>query len=426
MTTATPTSTPDAIAVYECSFDYDFLSVGDLRVETVEDPKTGKKTVTKVLVKDEPLNPTNRFWVSLFARYGFNSAFFKYFNHQETFERISQTEKADRMRLCIERDADGNGTLLGVSNPKKPIVVYDELMEMLGRYNGTSIMYHDGIVESTHTPRSGANQFQIAGDDFVNRFLLSTPVDGYGAPNIYLSMLRLACSNGVVGYTKVFRSSLALGKADDDVTPSMTRALDGFSNDEGYAAIRQRLKAAACSWCSVHESQELYKLLVRLHSRKAIDDMGGMTLASAPKLASLLGNPVVVSVQTPEEGVGSPILKAFHAMTGDTSRLYGLANLDALSVKRKRTLPVKCKVMDVINFATEVATHYSTPEGARMLQAFVGGLVTEEYDMEGTADKYGEFADFLIDAKMEAGFTGSEYAGKGAGEHRGIAMASQN
>ncbi len=428
MTTAlaTTVAVPDAIAAHECSFDYDFLSVGDLRVETVEDPKTGKLTVSKVLVKDEPLNPTDRFWVSLFARYGFNSAFFKYFNHQETFERISQIEKADRMRLCIERNADGEGTLLGVSNPNKPIVVYDELMEMLGRYNGASIMYYNGIVESTHTPRSGANQFQVAGDDFVNRFLMATPIDGYGAPNIYLALMRLICTNGVVGYTKAFRSSLALGKADDDVTPSMTRALDGFNNDEGYAAIRHRIEAAAGSWCSVHESQELYKLLVRLHHRRAIEDMGGMTLTTAPNLAKLLGNSVPVSEQVQEEGVGSPILKAFHALTGDTSRLYGLANLDALSVKRKRTLPVKCKVMDAINFATEVATHYATPEGARMLQAWVGGLVTDEYDMEGTADRYGEFADFLIDAKVGAGLTGSEHTGKGTGEHHGIATASQD
>ncbi len=405
----TDIATPDAIAAYECSFNYDFLSVGDLRVETIEDPKTGKKVVSKVLVKDEPLNPTDRFWVSLFSRYGFNSAFFKYFDHQETFERISQIEKSDRMRLCIERKEDGTGTLLGVSNPNKPIVVYDELMDMLGRYNGASIMYHNGIVESTHTPRNGSNQFDISGDSFLNRFLLATPIDGYGAPNIYLSLLREVCTNGVIGYAKAFRSSLALGKADDDVTPSMTRALDGFGNDEGYAALRQRMEAAAGSWSSVHESQELYKLLVKLHSRRAIEDMGA--IAAAPGIAALLGAGGPVSEQTLEDvGVGSPILKAFHAMTGDTTKLYGLANLDALSVKRKRTLPVKCKVMDVINFATEVSTHYATPEGARMLQAFVGTMLTEEYDMEGTADKYGEFSDFLIDAKTDAGLTGSDHS----------------
>lgn len=411
-TPATVTAAPEAISAYDCTFDYDFLSVGDLRVETTEDPKTGKIRVEKVLVKDEPLKPTERFWTSLYARFGFNSAVHKYFSHHEVFQRISEVEKQDRMRLCIERDANNQGTLLGVSNPNKPIVVFDELMDMLGRYNGQHVMYHNGVVESTHTPRSGANQFAVSGDDFVNRFMLATPIDGYGAPNIYLSLLRLACENGVVGYTKAFRSSLALGKADDDVSPSLTRALDGFGNDEGYAAIRQRIEAAVGSWCSVYESASLYKLLVKLHARRAIEDMGGLALNKAPKLAALLDTVPVVTHAEQEEGVGSPILKAFHALTGDTSRLYGLANLDALSVKRQRALPVKCKVYDAINFATEVATHYAKPEGARMLQAWVGGLVTEEYDMEGTADKFGDFADFHITQKSAEGITGSDYAGK--------------
>lgn len=404
MTTAI--ATIDALSAKECRFDYDFLSVGDLRVETDTDVKTGKKKVTKVMVKDEPLNPTDRFWVSLFSRYGFNSSFFKYFEHAEVFDRISQIETKDRMRLCIERDAQGEGTLLGVSNPTKPIVVYDELMEMLTKYNGQTVMYHNGIVESTHTPRSGGNLFEVGGDEFANRFMMATPIDGYGAPNIYLALLRLVCENGVVGYTKAFRSSLALGKADDDVSPSLTRALDGFNNDEGYAAIRHRIEAAASSWCSVYESETLYKLLMRLHHRDTLDDMGGVTPVNAKYTRKLLG----LGSSNSDDGLGSPLLKAYHAMTGDTCKLYGLANMDALSVKRKRTLPVKCKVMDAINFATEIATHYATPEGARALQGWVGGLVTEEYDMEGTADKFGDFADFHLDAKALAGLTGSEHA----------------
>ena len=44
---------------------------------------------------------------------------------------------------------------------------------------------------------------------------------------------------------------------------------------------------------------------------------------------------------------GSPIIAAFHRMTGDVSQIYGLANVDALSVKRQRTLPVNCTVYDL-------------------------------------------------------------------------------
>ena len=164
-------STAQAIAAREVSFHYDFLSVQDLRVETSTNVKTGKKTVDKVFVKDEPLDATERFWTSLYARFGFNSAVMKYFSHEEVFTRISQVEPKDRMRLCIERGPSGDGSLLGVSNPDKPIVVYDELMDTLGRYRGDTITYHSGIVEFQHAPRAGINTFQVGGDDFVNRFI---------------------------------------------------------------------------------------------------------------------------------------------------------------------------------------------------------------------------------------------------------------
>ena len=97
MVTATA-KTPESVR-----FDYDYLPINDLIIETEEDDKTGKQTVKNVIVKDEPLQPSDRFWTSLFARYGFNKAFFKYFSHSETFDRISNVEQADRMRLCIER-----------------------------------------------------------------------------------------------------------------------------------------------------------------------------------------------------------------------------------------------------------------------------------------------------------------------------------
>ncbi len=415
------TTAIDARAADQCSFDYAFLPVGDLRVETTPDPKSGKPVVTAVLVQDEPLIPTERFWTSCFARYGFNSAFFKYFDHAEVFGRISEREAKDKMRVCIERDANGKGTLLGVSNPTKPIVVYDELMDTLGRYGGRDLQYHNGIVESSHVPRSGHNVFQVGGDDFVNRFLLATPIDGYGAPNIYLSLLRQLCQNGVVGYAKLFRSSLALGKGDDDVTPSLTRALDGFNNDEGYAAIRHRAEAAQNSWLSVDEALKLYDVLVKLHSKKTIEDMGGMTPEGAKYVQKLLQ----VSDPDADNGFGSPVIAAYHAMTGDTSKIYGLANLDALSVKRKKTLPVKCRVMDAINLATEVATHYCTPEGGRRLQAWVGGLIAEEYDLEGTCDRFAEFKDFAVDAKSMAGISDGAIKGrKGTADHKGLGDAS--
>jgi hypothetical protein len=388
-------------------FDYTYATINDLAVETTEDKKTGRKTVDAVLVNDEPIAPSERFWNSLYARYGFNKAFFKYFDHDEVFSRISERETNDRMRMCIERDEDGAGTLLACSSPTKPVVVYDELMDTLERYGGGDVKYHDGIVESTHVPRTGGNTFSISGDAFENRFVMNTPVDGYGQPNIYLSLLRQICENGMIGMAKAFRSTLALGSGSDDVKYSITRALEGFGNDEGFAALRERFESASSSWASVAESNSLYKLLVKQTAGKGIGYDGA---SATPSMSKLLQMGSSGPMGEDKEVTGSLVIKAFHNMTGDTSRLYGLANLDALSIKRQRTLPVHCKVYDLLNFVSEVATHHANENGSRQCQAWLGNTISAEYDMEGTADKMGEFDDFFVEKKFEAGLTGSQYA----------------
>jgi len=381
-------------------------------VEHEEDAKTGRKTVTGVVVKDEKHKPSDRFWTSLFARFGISQSIFKYYGHDEVFERIAEMEQNDRLRVCIERDAEtGDSTVQAVSLPTKPVVGFDDLVDMLTRYNGEDLSYVGGIVESSHTPRAGSNRFDICGDVFENRFLMSTPVDGYGSPNIYLSLLRQICANGMIGLAKAFRSSLSLGRGGDDVAPAITRALDGFNNDEGYAALRQRIEASTNSWASVYETNTLYQMLVRMHSGKQLTGVDAQLKRSNGLHGWATTTPegrAMSSMGEDEDVIGSPIIKAFHTMTGDTSHLYGLANLDALSHKRQRTLPTRATVYDAINFATEAATHYAEPQGARRLNAWVGSLISGEYDMEGTREAFEDFQDFFIKAKLGAGLTGTE------------------
>lgn len=386
-------------------FEYTYSSVGDLVVQAETDSKSGKRVASEILVRDEPLKPTERFWTSLYARYGFNKSFFRYFDHGEVFQRIADVESRDRIRLCIERDADdGENRLLAVSNPAKPIVRYDDLSETLDQYSGENIRYCDGVVESSHVPRAGSNSFEISGDAFSNRFVMSTPIDGYGLPNIYLSLLRQICSNGMVGYAKTFRSTLALGRGDDDVKYSIIRALDGFGNEEGYAALRQRFEAATKSWASVYEATSLYKLLIRSHARRHVAWQGaesgsnGIVTLLKPQPGSC-GNGVGSGSEIADE-IGSPMVMAFHRMTGDVSHIYGLANIDALSVKRQRTLPVSCTVYDLLNFVSEVATHHADEHGSRAAQAWLGTLISGEYDLENSCDSFDEFNDFFLERKL--------------------------
>jgi hypothetical protein len=369
-------------------FEYGFARVKDLSVharklEPVNPDKVParvpKTAVDFIEVNGEKIAPSKRFWTSLQCRFGFSANVFRYFDHAEVFNRVSERARDDKVRFCIERsDSKTTPRLLAVTNPGASTIRYDQLQELLGKYKNEGVSYADGIVRSTHKPRVGDGEFKIAGDGFMNQFVIDTPIDGFGKPNIYLSLLRLICSNGAIGFGKAFRSELNTGKNDQDGQFALIRAMDGFNNEEGFAAMRQRFDGATRSWASVNEVQRLYNILLARAHRGELKKTGVE----------------VVNGQTFETSM--PILNAFHKMTGDVAQIYGLSNLDSLSVKRQRTLPTSCKVYDLLNFATEVATHNANAHGGRALQAHVGELISNEFDLENTVDQFSDWRDFFI------------------------------
>ncbi len=345
----------------KCSFDYAFTKVRDLRAIGERHVRTGKMHMSAIQVKGENSAPTKRFWKSFYLRFGISENVFRYFEPMEVFDRISERAADDTIRCCIERDENGKSRLLAVSNPNRPVIRHGEITNLVSRYGGRDLSYADGVVTSTHTPRSGDQTFEIGGDRFKHRFVMETPVDGFSHPKIYLSFLRMICSNGMIGYARAFRSDISLGK---DITHCISRALGSYDNGEGYAALRQRFESAQTSWASVRECMQLYKALIKVGDRKEV--------------------------------TSDTVARDFHRMTGNLNELYGLANLDALSTKRQRVLPARCRVYDLLNFASELGTHHSTTEGGRTLQAFIGSMISDEFDMEGTAETMTDFADFFV------------------------------
>jgi len=341
--------------------EYGYANLRDFRVDATRETSTGKSVSKAVEINDRSVTPTPRFWKSLFMRFGIGDTVFRYFDHAEVFERISAKSADDRVRYCIATGENGQGRLLAVTSPKRPVISYHEVNELVARFDGRDVTYNDGIVTSTHTPRGGERPFDIRGDRFEHRFMMETPVDGFSHPKIYLSFLRQVCSNGAIGYGRAFRSDVSLGK---DIGYCIARALDSYDNDEGYAALRQRFESAQTSWASVRECRGLTKLLER----------SGLTCG----------------------GDKDHLRRDFRRMSGNLNEMYGLANLDALSQKRQRVLPSRCKVYDLLNFASEVATHHSKPAAAQSLQAYIGTMISDEYDMEGTANGKDEFADLFV------------------------------
>ncbi len=366
-----------------------------------------KGNVKAMNVDGVNVQPTQRFWTSLCSAnstLGLSTKLFKLFNHAEVFERL--TQKSGRTNVNYTLATGDKGTkLLAAIKPTKPVAKYDDVMGMLNKYNGQDIKYEDnkgsntGIVQSWHTPPR-MEAFKVAGDVFMPKYIMETPIDGFGKPLIYLSMIRQVCTNGAIAYAKAFRSELSIGRgANDNVMHSLERALDSYSNEEGYMALKARLESATKSWASISEVNNVFKNLSKMNSYYVKKDtvsaeierrgtytgempiMGGDGAATADML----------------NGIGFKIQKAFSSMTGDLCHIYGLAHLDALTRKKMASLPTRASVYDVINFCTEVATHYSDANGARKMQAIVGGMLGgSEYDLENSMDEMPDFADWQI------------------------------
>jgi hypothetical protein len=368
--------------VLKSTFEYGSARVKDL-VCRVRALKNGKTEVAEVDVDGKPCMPTSRFWVSLQARFGFSRNIFRYFSHQEVFDRISTVAPNDQVRYCLEKQAGGNDTILAVTNPHAPVIRYDHLQGLLNQYQAESISYSSGVIRSRHAPRV-SDPFHIGSDAFANKYIIDTPIDGFGRPSVYLALLRMICSNGAIAYSRAFRSEINLGRAGDGVEYGLTSVLDGFNNEEGYTALQQRFESAMNSWASVNEVNKLYKVLLRLHHHHQV--------RNAPVPAC--GSDGAEEIQELQKSW--PVLQSFKQLTGNLQEQYGLVNFDALSVKRQRTLPTKTKMYDLLNFTSEVATHHATDSGSRVLQAFLGELVSRDYDLEGSGEAFGDWRDFFV------------------------------
>jgi hypothetical protein len=279
------------------TFHYGLVRVSELGIENTLEQRSSRKAAIQLDVHGERLATSQRFWTSFFHRFGISETVFKYFDHEEVFRRIAERGKGDTVRYCIERDGNGRGTLLAVSNPSRPVIDYHQVSDLVSRYGGENTSYDKGVITSFHVPRSGDGEFAIGADQFKHRFVMDTPIDGFGQPKIYLSLLRLLCSNGAIGYSPTFRSEIPLGK---DMAYCIARALESYDNGDGFAALRQRFEASQKSWASLFECHQLYKLVVRMVDQRTVTREG--------------------------------VLNDFYHVTGNANSLYGLANLDALTV----------------------------------------------------------------------------------------------
>jgi len=344
----------------------------------------GGKVIRAIIVDGQRVTPTGRFWESLFAKYGMNKSFFKYFKPEEIFTRLGEKHGTDRVRVCIETISDDDKRLLAVTGLNKPVIVYDDFVDIISQFKtqgkAPKISYSKGKIRSSHDPKFDPGEFKIGGDTFKNQFVIDAPIDGFGNPDIYLSMLRLICSNGMTAVANSFKTALTLGRGENTMH-ALRRAMESFSNDEGFAVMRDRFDAAQHSYASINEQQNLYKLLLGLQND--------------PKLRESLKLHPNIPKEDIEAGTANALLKAYERMTGSPYEMFGV-DPNTLTAKRQRNVPVQCKMYDMMNFATELSTHYVSEDSARKLQAWLGTIVSNDYDLEGSCDMFTNFRDMFF------------------------------
>lgn len=366
------------------SIDSVLLPMNALEVEFMHDPNECKSRkeidkYTRIKLPDgRRLIVSDRFWNSWCSLQNQGRSIFDLFSHAEVFERIHKTI-GTRVRLAIELskqpDIGGNvtdGKLLSCTHPTKPILPIADVVELITKYDGTAVQYEDGVASGTFdcpfpTP------YNIVGEDYKTQFTMQMPIDGYGLPLSYLALLRLICTNGVIGMAKAFKTSFQLGKGEDHIKEVLHRAMTTFSAEEGFHSFKLRMESAAKSWASLDEASRLCKMLNQaMHNDKT---------------------PVAKRVE---------IIEKLDQMCGDPLKAYGLAGRQELSARRARTIPVNTSMYELITFASEISTHElhaTTPRN--QVNSWVGTAISSEYDLEGTLDEFPDWKDFFIKDKKQ-------------------------
>jgi len=341
------------------------MDVGEIKPtwsEKVENNGIVNRRLTWITVPDgtgrhKKLKVTPRFLRSLASRFHVGESFFKYFPPDEVFARLQKVHPRVRVRLTLDKNR-----ALAMSNPTKGIVHPEDLVRLLREQAGrvTNVNYYLGVVTSTHEMDDAP--WSVGDDDFRQTFTMETPIDGLGLPSVYLSLIRQVCTNGMVGYAPAFRTTISIGKDDGDnpILP-LSRAMECFSSDEGFDALRQRLEASLNSEVSVYE--------VRMLAKAIHTDLAGRH------------SDVMRSAD---------VFTALTELTGDVALKYHVATEEAINRKKQSQLSMNCTVYDLINFATEVTSHYGDmlSTGANKTIAWVGQTLADAggYDLENSLD----------------------------------------
>ena len=337
------------------------IHLQDLKMECVRDDNNRKQFTLGV--KDQAMAYSDRFGRSLLGLLGQSSSVFDLYDPEEVLQRAIDRNKLAEITVSME-ERPGLNRALAATSPDKNRVGIDTVKSLLGlsiKHRGgpsgiTGFGYNDGAVTYRLNPTVGDGKFDVKGDEIFSQFFVDVPIDGYGDPNIYLGFLRMVCSNGAMLLSKAFRSKIPLGKSDPEYT--LRNHFMTFPDDGGFQAVQDRLKASTEWHASMDEFYRFQQILLRKDSDHDSD----------------------------------PANRIIKNLGGSFLNIYGVTSMDAISHKVRQRIKLDATVYDLLNAATEIATHHSGPRTALALNSFSGVLMASEYDLENMKPVIGDYS----------------------------------
>jgi len=381
MTTQMSQPSQTVPAPLNTSFDFDSFNVEyknlqmkNVRVTrmftgTENVPRRGRKSPTEGLRLEFPdgrrLVLSRRFWPSFSKAFGLTTPVFDLFTHDEVFNRINSKSNEGFFRFTYEPNRNPTefnaGKVLSITRVSDPVIPKNQIRAIIEEFNGSRISYQDGQI-SAHFAGPFSRKLDLLGKQdstFSTGYYLNVPLDGFGTPEAFLSLLRQVCANGAVAMSNAFRTGISLGKDDVDIDEVLHRIMASFNSEEGYAALINRFETAAYSWASLGDLVSLEKQLTVAES---FDSTNLVTKRS--------------------------IRKALHELAGNPLDEFGFASSGEVTSKKAKLLRTKTTMYDLLNFASEIATHHMKALGARnRLYGWIGNTVCEEYNLENTVER---------------------------------------
>lgn len=345
-------------------------SLRDITMELSDPEPNKRRDVKNLIVGGSRVQYTDRFGTTLASMLGQSRSVYNLFEPAEVIERALYRGAKDKIRVSVMETKQGESIALAAVRPKAHVVPVEKYAELLAD-QGVDLMnvgFHNGIITTTHNP-SLPMGFEVGGDEMTSKFVLQMPVDGYGSASSFLALIRAICANLGIMMTPAFRTDISLGDGKNDALPTIGRFFGAFNNEEGFNAAAERLKSAATTRASLDEYHKIQK---QLHKIGAGGHADGVGAAAWNKLDMADGSPLSAYETT----------RALAELAGPIGEKFGFATLDQVAAKTRRQLPTDMSVYDLFNFTTEVATHYANEGARRTLNAALGTMLTEPFDLE--------------------------------------------